>query len=304
MDALASDVQRQAAVLQIVFGDGGARFEEVGDRARVHDLDSDDASRPGECDFGLRPVTDLVVVGEVARRAGINLRSAFLDRRLHFDDRRTGLPIDGHGLGGVARLPGRVRNDHRDDIPDMLHDVVGHHRIRLQRRQRSIRVLNRGEAGQPAQRCEVARDENAVYPREGARSADVRHCELGASVRAAQEDRVQSALWRVIRGEGALPFHQANVLDAFDWLADAELHCSHASFHRRVLSPDPLERERLATYPFQALAVEELQLPLPPCGRRPSDSVCGPKGSARISNQSARTPAWNPNRARAALSGR
>ena len=109
----------------------------------------------------------------------------------------------------------------------MMNRIAGHHRIGLRGRHRPVRIRDFGDAWDVAQRREVARDENAADPRQGPRGFDAGHREFRVSVRAAQERGVERALGRVVGGEGALPAHQANVLDALDRLTDAEFHRSH-----------------------------------------------------------------------------
>ena len=121
----------------------------------------------------------------------------------------------------------------------MLYDAVRHHRIGLEGRQRSVRVVHQGEAGQIAQGLEDVRDENAAQARKGARNLHVGDDKSGVRVRAAQKDRMQRALRAVVGRECAQSLHQPNVLDTLDRLANAELHRGHATLPGRFRDGDP-----------------------------------------------------------------
>ena len=70
MDALAPDVQSEAAGMRIVLSDRSARLHVVGDHARVDNFDADRARRPRECGVGFLLVAEVSVICDIAGRAG------------------------------------------------------------------------------------------------------------------------------------------------------------------------------------------------------------------------------------------
>ncbi len=59
----------------------------------------------------------------------MKLRRALLKRLRRVDDGGKLLPVDGDGVGGVARLAARARHDDRRRLADIAHRVLGERRI-------------------------------------------------------------------------------------------------------------------------------------------------------------------------------
>ena len=153
VDALAPDVEGEAAGLRIVLPDRGAGLHVVGDDARIDNFDSDRPRRLRECGVGFLLVADMIVIGDVVGRAGEDQRRPGPDGLFHVDDRGKLFPSDADQFGGVAPLKRRIGDDHRDDVADMIGLALRHHRIRLQRRPRLVGVRNRSNAGQRCRDC-------------------------------------------------------------------------------------------------------------------------------------------------------
>ena len=91
----------------------------VGDDARVDDLDANHVRGAGERPSVSCLVADMGVIGDVAGRAGEDERR--IGRMASSMSVTAGRSSQRHAsFGGVARLPCRVGDHHRDDVADMM----------------------------------------------------------------------------------------------------------------------------------------------------------------------------------------
>ena len=119
---LAADMDDQPVVLPLRHD--RARLHGVHDQALVHDVERHDVGRALESLLGLGVVAELVVAGDVARRALPDLRRAGLERVLDLGDRRKLLILDIDQLEGVLRLLARVGDDGHHGLSDVAHHLV------------------------------------------------------------------------------------------------------------------------------------------------------------------------------------
>ncbi len=131
MNALAADGEGQPAVRGVYGRNRAARLHVVRDDAGIDDGDRYDAGGFGEGLVGFRLVAHMGVKGDVSRRAGKDLRGVRAKRGERVSDRGKRLPIDGETLRAVSSCGLRSRNDHGDDIADVVRLLFGHDGIGL-----------------------------------------------------------------------------------------------------------------------------------------------------------------------------
>ena len=127
---LARDVERIAVVGAAVACDRGSRLDCIGDEPVIDDVQLRDVRRLGECRVHRRLVAQRPRVALVAGSAIVDLRSACLQRfdRIHHCGHRVVIDVD--QLGGVFRLGGRLRNDHRQAVSNVAYLALSKHRMR------------------------------------------------------------------------------------------------------------------------------------------------------------------------------
>ncbi len=137
------------------------------------------------------------------------------------------LPIDRKALRAVPGRELRLRDDHGDDVADVVRLVLGHHGIGFKRGLRTVRVCDRPQARKAAEIGEVGRDIHGLDAGNGRCGLAVLNREASVGVRAAHEIGGERVLRREVRGVASGAADQAVVLDAPDRLADPEFHRCH-----------------------------------------------------------------------------
>ncbi len=230
--ALAAKFERDLAGRLVDVGAGRARLHVIGDDARVDDLEARLARGGRENRVGLGLVADMRVIGDISGRAVEQPRRAGPHGLLHVDERGQRLPFDRRRLDGVAGLGGGLRDDHRDNVADMIDLGPGDDGIRLQRRLRAVGVLNRRQARQPAETFKVLGRIDRAHARHGANRGQIAYRETGAAIGAAHEGRLQRRPVAGVRRIAALPGDQPHVLDALHALTSAEFSYAHSQTSR------------------------------------------------------------------------
>ena len=158
MDALAADGENQAAIVGLDGRDRAARLHVIRDDARIDDGDRHNARGLGEGLVGLRLVANMRVEGHVPGRARKHLCGVRAKRGERIDHGGKRLPIDRKALRAVPGRELRLRDDHGDDVADVVRLVLGHHGVGFKRGLRTVRVCDRPQARKAAEIGEVGRD--------------------------------------------------------------------------------------------------------------------------------------------------
>ena len=108
-----------------------ARLHVIGDEALVDDFDPRHMRGLGEDGVGLGLVADMRRHRRRCRARRRKPEPRRAEWPPHIDDRRQRLPVDGSASAASRALARRVRDDHRDDIADMMNRIARHHRIGL-----------------------------------------------------------------------------------------------------------------------------------------------------------------------------
>ena len=210
--------QRVVARALVVLRRRGARLHGVGDQAVVDEVELGDVRGLGErgIDIGLH--ADFPVVDQVARRLGMDLGRALVERLGEIDVGGLHVVVDLDRLGGVLGLVVAVGHDHGDRVADIAHRIDRHHRMRRRLVRLAVLVLDHPAADQAADLGvdQVLAGEDLDHARHllGRRGVDA--LDLGVGVRRTQEVGVGRARERQIvdiaagSGQEALVFRPKN----------------------------------------------------------------------------------------------
>ncbi len=237
--ALAADMERQSAAFRVERSDRSARLHVIRHDARIHDLNLHRTRGLREGLVCLRLVADIRIEGDIARGSRENPDCVGPKRFNRLSDRWERLPIDRQRLGGVFRGEGRVGDGHRDNVADVMRLVPGHHWIGLQRRLRSVGILDRRQAGKVAEMREIGREIDGLHARRCRCLVSISNGKAGVRMGTAAKVRVERALRRNIRCVAARAPNQSLVFDSPNRLTHAKLHDRHGFRSSIPRVPDP-----------------------------------------------------------------
>jgi hypothetical protein len=239
MHALACRVERVAAALWIVLGDGGARLHRHGTEALVLRVEPHDAMRLRQRRIDRGAVAIRGLDEEIAARpVPQEWRSRCQRRKRIGHDGEAGIAqLD--ALGRLLRCRFRLGDDDCHALADVAHALDRERHLQRQigigqvrRRKRWLRHVEMVDAVRPVVEAAIAvRD--IVAPREdrehaGHRARRCRVDRLDPCVRVARahERGIGLARQRQIAGEAAAPHEKTFVFDAHDPFADERGHFS------------------------------------------------------------------------------
>ena len=226
MRVLARRAQRIAIARDIVFADGGARLEGVGDQAIVVNIERDDfvgaIERRVDFRFAAFVGANLPIEAQIIRAIGMRQLAAG-EGFFHIDDRLLRIVIDCYCLARRLRLFERLGDDDRDRIADMRDAIDRDRRVRRLFHRRAVFRMNLPAARQTADAVglHIRADKNGDDAGRGARRRRIDALDLRARVRRAHD--VGVGLVRaidVVRVSPA-PGQKAEVLFALDRSADS-----------------------------------------------------------------------------------
>ena len=178
-------------------------------RPVVDELEPRRVRRRGEDPLDLGLVAERPVVGEVARRLGMDRRPALGGLDVH----RQLVPLDAYRLGGVERRRPGLGDHQRHGLAGVADTGLGEDRPHRVGAEAAVAVLHRLEVDRvPELPREVRRGEHRQHPRHRPRLGDLEPAHLGVRRRAAHEDRAGGALGQRVLHVAALPGQEAHVL--------------------------------------------------------------------------------------------
>ena len=151
MRVLARRVERVFAGRAIELADRGARLHRVGDEAVVGEVELDDPRRLGKGGLDRGEIAEMPVVAEIARRLGVHLRRARLQRRRPGRWRQVPRHNRHSTSSAASRAWASALGDHdRHRVAHIADPVNRQHRVRRLGHRRAVLRVDLPAAGQPA----------------------------------------------------------------------------------------------------------------------------------------------------------
>ena len=240
MDALTCRAESEGRVRHIISCNRRPRLDIIRDDAVIdyghpHDIGGD---RKGLIrSFG---VAKEIIVSDVTRRSIEDRGRSGLYRFGKTDDAFEDLPVYIDCVDGASCLLRCVRDHHRHHVADVENFALSDYRIGLQRGQRAVRIVDAPQAFDRPQRFKIRCGIDRTNARQTPDHIEVGKSEARVSMGTAQEGGSERAVGNDIGGERTAARQQANILDAFGWLAYPQSHSrnpfkSAMSFRLRIV---------------------------------------------------------------------